>query len=104
MCSLVGQQQPVQVRPGTRASSLYRSSKAIEDFHCNYGVNPAYEAQLQDGGLVVSGTGPNGEVRMIEIASHPFFVATLILPQTRSAADSVHPPIQGYAAAVRALC
>ena len=42
--------------------------------------------------------GASGEIRMIELADHPFFIATLFLPQTRSG----HPLIAGYAEAVSA--
>ena len=48
----------------------------------------------------MSGTGASGEIRIVELADHPFFIATLFLPQTRSTAASPHPVIAGYAAAV----
>ena len=99
-CSLVGQRQTVEIHPGTRASGLYRGSRAEEDYYCNYGVESSYRRDLQDGGLIVSGTGESGEIRMIELADHPFFMATLFLPQTRSTVSSPHPVIAGYAAAV----
>jgi CTP synthase (UTP-ammonia lyase) len=101
MCSLAGQQHPVQIRAGTHASRLYGCSQAIENYYCNYGVNPAYRPRLEEGGLTVSGTGNDGEIRIIELADHPFFIATLFLPQTRSTVDFPHPLIVGYADAVR---
>lgn len=101
-CSLVGQQQRVEIQPGTRASLLYGDSRAEEDYYCNYGVNPTFRRTLEQGGLTVSGTGASGEIRMIELADHPFFMATLFLPQMRSTVDSPHPVIAGYAAAVGA--
>jgi CTP synthase (UTP-ammonia lyase) len=64
-------------------------------------VNPAYRQGLEDGGLRVSGVGGDGEVRIVELAEHPFFVATLFLPQARSAPGAPHPLLAGYAAAVR---
>ena len=103
VCSLVGKQEPVQIHPDTRARSLYGSSEATEDYYCNYGVNPTYRRTLEDAGLTVSGTGTSGEIRIVELADHPFFMATLFLPQTRSTPDSPHPLIAGYAAAVRAV-
>jgi CTP synthase (UTP-ammonia lyase) len=51
--------------------------------------------------MTVSGTGESGEIRMVELADHPFFVATLFLPQMRSTSVSPHPIIAGYATAVR---
>jgi CTP synthase (UTP-ammonia lyase) len=49
----------------------------------------------------VSGVGQAGEIRIIELASHPFFLATLFLPQSRSTTARPHPLIAGYASAVR---
>jgi len=48
----------------------------------------------------VSGVGETGEVRLIEIPDHPFFMATLFLPQARSTAAAPHPLLRGFAAAV----
>jgi CTP synthase (UTP-ammonia lyase) len=50
--------------------------------------------------LTVSGVGDEGEIRIVELADHPFFMATLFLPQTRSTAARPHPLLVGYAAAV----
>jgi CTP synthase (UTP-ammonia lyase) len=50
----------------------------------------------------VSGVGLEGEIRIVELPGHPFFVATLFLPQARSTADRPHPLLAGYAAAVSA--
>ena len=101
-CSLVGQQRLVQIHPGTHARSMYGSSTATEDYYCSYGVNPDYRRKLEEGGLIVSGTDANGEIRIVELMTHPFFLATLFLPQMRSSAQTPHPLIAGYARAVAA--
>jgi CTP synthase (UTP-ammonia lyase) len=64
-------------------------------------VNPEYARRVEEGGLRVSGTGPAGELRIVELPDHPFFLATLFLPQARSSAAAPHPPLTGYASAVR---
>jgi len=92
----------VSIVPGTRAEQLYDAAEAIEDYYCNYGVNPEYQQALEDRGLRVSGRGGAGEIRIVELPDHPFFVATLFLPQARSTASRPHPLLAGYAAAVRA--
>ena len=101
ICSLVGQQQAVTILPGTRAAKLYGAAEAIEDYYCNYGVNPDYQPLLEAGGLRVSGRGGAGEVRIVELPDHPFFLATLFLPQARSTLSEPHPLLAGYAAALR---
>ena len=90
------------VVPGTLAARLYGAAEAPEDYYCNYGVNPAYQRRLEGGGLRVSGIGAEGEIRIVEIPGHPFFLATLFLPQARSTDRTPHPLLAGYAAAVRA--
>jgi CTP synthase (UTP-ammonia lyase) len=99
-CSLVGQQHPVTLVAGTRAAALYGIGSAVEDYYCNYGVNPDYLPRLQAGGLCVSGTGNDGEARIVELPGHPFFMATLFLPQARSTIERPHPLLRGYAAAI----
>lgn len=100
-CSLVGQQQRVNVRAGTRAAALYGDADPVEDYYCNYGVNPEYDRLLEDHGLVVSGVGEAGEMRIVELPDHPFFLATLFLPQARSKAARPHPLLIGYAEATQ---
>lgn len=88
--------------PGTRTAALYGIGEATEAYYCNYGVNPEYRRRLETGGMIVSGIGGQGEVRIVELPAHPFFVATLFLPQAHSTAENPHPLIAGYAAAAAA--
>jgi CTP synthase (UTP-ammonia lyase) len=99
-CSLVGQRQPVKLLPNTRAAKLYGATDSLEDFYCNYGVNPDYRPALEEHGMRVSGVGADGEIRIVEFDNHPFFLATLFLPQVRSTAATPHPLLLGYAAAI----
>jgi CTP synthase (UTP-ammonia lyase) len=101
-CSLVGQRQPVRIVPGTRTAGLYPSDTATEDYYCNYGVNPDWVERLESAGLRVSAVGEEDEVRVVELPAHPFFVATLFLPQARPPAAGPHPLLKGYAAAIAA--
>jgi CTP synthase (UTP-ammonia lyase) len=103
-CSLVGQSHPVTLVAGTRAARLYGVGVATEDYYCNYGVNPDYRSRLERGGLRVSGLGEDGEIRIVELPDHPFFVATLFLPQARSTRPNPHPLLLGYAAALGGRC
>jgi CTP synthase (UTP-ammonia lyase) len=75
-------------------------TSAVEDYYCNYGVDLDYLARLQGGGLGVSGIGAEGEIRIVELPGHPFFMGTLFLPQARSTRANPHPLLQGYAAAL----
>ena len=87
--------------PGEIADFLVLDADPLEDYYCNYGVNPDYQPLLEERGLVVSGVGDAGEMRIIELPDHPFFLATLFLPQARSKASRPHPLLIGYAEATQ---
>ena len=97
----MGQDQPVAIAPDTLAARLYGAARAVEPYYCNYGLNPDYRGPLERAGLVTSGTGADGEARIVELRAHPFFLATLFVPQARSAPGRPHPVIAGLAAAAR---
>src|SRR5207247_11365763 len=99
---LSGTEQRVLVTPDTMAASLYGAATALEDFRCSYGVNRDYHRTLEQAGLRLSGFGEDGELRIVELPAHPFFVATLFVPQMRSPAERPHPLLAGFAAAVGA--
>jgi CTP synthase (UTP-ammonia lyase) len=92
----------VRIVPGTRAAALYGDAEPVEDYRCNYGVDPRFHPALEQAGLRLSGFGEDGELRIAEIPAHPFFLATLFLPQMRSSPERPHPILAGFAAAVRA--
>ena len=100
-CSLVGEEHEVRLRPGSRAAELYRAGSVAEDYFCNYGLNPQYRPELERSGLRVSGVDDDDEVRIVELADHPLFVATLFCFQTRSRPDAPHPLVTGLVNAAR---
>ena len=46
--------------------------------------------------LGVSGHDEDGSVRIVELAAHPFFIATLFVPQVISSPGKPHPLIMAY--------
>jgi CTP synthase (UTP-ammonia lyase) len=92
-CSLVGRTMEVAIEPGSRAAAACGTERSMEAFYCNFGLNPAYRAQLQAAGLKITGFDQNGEARIAELSSHPFFVGTLFVPQARSKPGNPHPLI-----------
>jgi CTP synthase (UTP-ammonia lyase) len=85
--------------PDSRTFALYGSDEAVEDYFCNYGLNPAYRPRIEAAGLRVTGVDDEGEVRVVELDGHPFFIATLYCFQTRSQPGSPHPLVAGLVAA-----
>ena len=94
--SLVGKTQTVKILPGSLLHRAYGRDEATEQFACNYGFNPRFRGKVEGGKLKVTGVGPDGEVRAVEIPDHPFYVATLFLPQVSSGPESPHPLIVAY--------
>lgn len=91
-CSLVEVSDQVFFRPGSRLASAYGALQAEERYHCRYGLNPQFAAELTRGPLRVTATDAANAVRGIELDGHPFFVATLFQPE-RAALQGVAPPV-----------
>lgn len=95
-CSLVGQRLLVQLVAGSRAADHYAAESAEERYYCNFGLDPRYQTMLHDGGLRIAGTDCDGEARILELPDHPFFIATLFVPQTSSTPQRPHPLVAGF--------
>jgi CTP synthase (UTP-ammonia lyase) len=101
-CSLVGKTMEVAMKPGSKAALACQATRSMEQFYCNFGLNPEYRDQLEKHGLAITGKDQNDEVRIVELDTHPFFVGTLFVPQARSAPGSPHPLVLGFCrAAIR---
>ena len=95
-CSLVGETMVVTIKPGSNAAAAYQAESSRESYYCNFGLNPEYRDQMEKAGLAVTGTDENGEVRVVEVASHPFFIGTLYVPQARSKPGIPHPLVLAF--------
>lgn len=100
-CSLVGQERIVTALPGTRMHAIC-GGEPFKGFHwCNFGFSPEYVERLSSHGLTIGARADDAGVEAIELASHPFFMATLFQPQIGSMdGRPLHPVIQAFAAAV----
>jgi CTP synthase len=77
--------QAVELAPDTRAAEAYGESVVFERHRHRYEVNNAYRPALVDAGLVVSGTFQAGRlVEIVELADHPWFVASQFHPEFKS--------------------
>lgn len=98
-CSLVGHEEAVMVIPGTLAAKITGPGRRTERYHCAYGLNPEYLEALIHGGLLFSGFDDDGQVRIMELPGHPFFVGTLFQPELQGDGSSPHPIITALAVA-----
>ncbi len=101
-CSLVGEKGELSLTARSRLAEIYGATTAVEAYHCRYGLNPRYAARLDSGLLRVAARDANGEVRAVELAGHPFFIATLFQPERAALEGRAHPLIGAYVAAARA--
>lgn len=95
-CSLVGRELPLTFTPESQVATAYGATSAVERYYCNFGVNPECVAQLKQGPLRIVGHDVEGEIRVVELPGHPFFVGTLFLPQARSSPGNPHPLVTAF--------
>lgn len=100
-CSLVEVAQELFLTPGSRVATAYGQLKIREGYHCNYGLNRALAPRLWDGALRPVAHDEAGEVRAVEVAGHPFFVATLFQPERRALNGELPPLVRDFVAAAR---
>jgi CTP synthase (UTP-ammonia lyase) len=103
VCSLVGSTGVIRISPHTLAHKTYGRDEATEQFRCSYGLNPSYLPRFANSALKVTGTDDAGEARIVELTGHPFFVATLFLPQLLSQPKIPHPLVVAYLTAAGAF-
>ena len=77
--------QPVDLVGGTRAYGAYGEAVVYERHRHRYEVSNHYRPRLVEQGLVVSGTYQEGRlVEIVELADHPWFVASQFHPEFKS--------------------
>ncbi|MYM19601.1 CTP synthase [Brevibacterium sp. 5221] len=87
-----------ELLPGSVTAAVYGSDSVEERHRHRYEVNNAYRQRLEDAGLVISGTSPNGQlVENVELPAevHPYYVATQAHPELRSRPTDPHPLFAG---------
>lgn len=85
-----------ELRQSSLAARLYGAGEITERHRHRYEVNQAFAPEIEKGGLVISGTSPNGKlVEYIEAAHHPYFIATQAHPEFRSRPFRAHPLFVG---------
>jgi CTP synthase (UTP-ammonia lyase) len=93
---LCGAIPEIRLRPGSYLQSFYGQEVVIEEFFCNFEINPDYEWTAMEAGYAVVARGPQAEIRAIESPTHRFFIATLFQPQLSSKPDNPHPLVLAF--------
>lgn len=89
-----------RVEEHTLAHKLYQETAIYERHRHRYEFNNAYRHQFLSGGYSISGTSPDTRlVEIIELPSHPFFIATQFHPEFQSTPSLPHPLFKGLISA-----
>ena len=99
-CSLVEKEDRIALEAGSRIRRIYGRAEINEPYRCSFGLNPRYEARLDDGRLRFTGRDTAGEVRVLELAGHPFFIGTLFQPERSALQGQTHPLVCAYVESV----
>lgn len=87
---------PCNLVNGTLSAKLYGATRITERHRHRYEVNNDFREKLQEHGMTISGVSPDYRlVEMIEVANHPFFVATQAHPEFKSRPNRPHPLFAG---------
>jgi CTP synthase len=89
---------PCQLKPKTKAWLAYKKVDVVQERHRHrYEVNNEFRQQLEEKGLIGSGLSPDGKlVEVVEISSHPWFVACQFHPEFKSRPNRPHPLFDGF--------
>ena len=83
---------PAKLVKGSKTAKIYGKTNIVERHRHRYEVNQKFLKEIEKGGVVVSGTSPDGKlVEFIEAPGKKFFVATQAHPEFKSRPLRVHP-------------
>jgi CTP synthase (UTP-ammonia lyase) len=99
-CSLVGHEGAIAYTPGTLIQRIAGVDRSFERYHCSYGIDPRYVAQLEAAGVTFGAHDEDGAPRALELATHPFFLGTLFQPELAGDGTRAHAVIRAFAEAV----
>jgi CTP synthase len=92
---------PAILTKGSKTAAAYGATEVTERHRHRYEVNQAFVNEMEQGGLVISGTSPDGTlVEFVEAKDHPYFVATQAHPEFKSRPFRAHPLFAGLIAAI----
>ena len=93
---------PCALAEGSLARGAYGGVARVEERHRHrYEVDGAYRARLEEAGLLVTGTSPDGVLpEVVERRDHPWFVGVQYHPELKSRPFDPHPLFVGFVGAM----
>jgi CTP synthase (UTP-ammonia lyase) len=100
-CSLAGQTLTINITDKqSQVYEIFKSNTIVENYYCNFGLNPQYQDEIDKNGLKIVASDNSNEARILELKDHPFFIATLFVPQISSSINNPHPLVMEFVSVV----
>jgi len=88
-CNLKGEPLEIEIiDKESKAFFVYGTDKIKEKYYCNFGLNPKFQELFDKSGFKIVGSDSYKEARIVELENHPFFIATLFVPQDNSTIEN----------------
>ena len=95
---------PAKLTPGSRAATVYGAEVVYERHRHRFEVANRFKPQLEAAGMRFTGLSPDSRlVEIIELADHPWFVASQFHPEFTSRPLRPNPLFDGFVGAAVAL-
>ena len=93
---------PCKIKSGTTMARCYGDQTIFERHRHRYEFNNDHREGLENAGLVLSGTSPDGRlIETVELSEHPFFVGVQFHPEFKSRPNKAHPLFCGFIEAAK---
>ncbi len=100
-CDLKGELLDIHITDiDSKTFAIYGKEKTTEKYYCNFGLNPAFQDLFHKNGFKIVASDKYKEARILELDNHPFFIATLFVPQDNSMPESPHKLVTKFIKAV----
>ncbi|MBQ3039044.1 MAG: CTP synthase [Alphaproteobacteria bacterium] len=91
---------PCVIVPDSRAYEIYGTENISERHRHRYEMDVTWREKFEAAGMKISGLSPDGKLpEIVEIPSHPFFVAGQFHPEFQSSPYTGHPMFNAFIAA-----
>jgi len=95
-CSLTAESQDIVIKAESQLHDIYKTTTILERYNCAYALNNTYREAFEQSDLKFVAHNQQGDVRVVELHGHPFFLAMLFQPQLSSAELHPHPIIVAF--------
>lgn len=93
---------PCLIQPETKTAAAYKVSSVDERHRHRFEFNNAYRDDFEKHGMVFSGISPDGKlIEIVELANHPYMVASQFHPEFLSRPMKPHPLFVGLLKAAK---